>query len=143
MTDIPKKMAQECIAVRMRMLNRVVTNMYDDALRPFGLKISQSNILVALANMKLARPSEIGDVLQIDASTLSRNLDRMKSRGWIESVADNDGRAQPVRLTSAGHKMIKDIAAPWEQAQQRVHDLMGDQFVSSIQRASQNIGKLP
>ena len=41
--------ARTCVAARMRLLNRVVTNFYDDALRPLGLKISQLNILIATA----------------------------------------------------------------------------------------------
>ena len=53
------KVASECIAVRLRMLNRVVTNIYDDALRPLGLKVSQMNILVAAAKMGTARPIEV------------------------------------------------------------------------------------
>ncbi len=43
------KVASECVAVRLRMLNRVITNIYDDALRPLDLKVSQMNILVAAA----------------------------------------------------------------------------------------------
>ena len=48
--------AWECIAVPMRMLNRVVTKIYDDALRPLGLKVSQMNILVATAKFGIVRP---------------------------------------------------------------------------------------
>ena len=51
--------AAECIAVRLRMLNRVVTRIYDNALRPFGIKVSQMNILIATGKMKLARPAEV------------------------------------------------------------------------------------
>jgi hypothetical protein len=54
------KIASECVAVRLRMLNRVVTNIYDDALRSLDLKVSQMNILVAAAKMGAARPIEVG-----------------------------------------------------------------------------------
>ena len=49
--------ARSCIAVRLRLLNRVVTNLYDDALRPLGLKVSQLNLLVVTAKLGLARPA--------------------------------------------------------------------------------------
>ena len=49
--------ARNCIAVRLRLLNRVVTNLYDDALRPLGLKVSQLNVLVVTAKLGLARPA--------------------------------------------------------------------------------------
>jgi hypothetical protein len=56
MDSMIDKIASECVAVRLRMLNRVVTNTYDDALRPLDLKVSHMNIMVAAANMGTARP---------------------------------------------------------------------------------------
>src|SRR5436309_11395702 len=88
-----------CIAVRLRLLNRVVTNLYDDALRPLGLKVSQLNILVVTAKLGLARPAQVCEVLQLDTSTLSRNVERMRARGWLEAVPEQDARTQPFRLT--------------------------------------------
>lgn len=101
------KIAGECVAVRLRMLNRVVTNVYDDALRPLGLKVSQMNILVAAAKMGTARPIEVCEHLHLDVSTLSRNVERMKARGWLEVVPDEDGRSQPFRLTRQGRKLLE------------------------------------
>ena len=78
--------ARTCIAVRLRLLNRVVTNLYDDALRPLGLKVSRSNILVAAAKVRLAHPAQVYDLLQLDTSTLSRNVQRMRAKSWLEVV---------------------------------------------------------
>ena len=75
--------AKTCIAVRLRLLNRVVTNLYDDALRPLGLKVSQLNILIVTAKLGLARPAQVCEILQLDTSTLSRNVERMQApAGW-------------------------------------------------------------
>ena len=63
------KIAGECIAVRLRMLNRVITNIYDNALRPLDLKVSQMNILVAAAKMGTVRPLEVCEYLHLDVST--------------------------------------------------------------------------
>ena len=52
--------SRTCIAVRLRLLNRVVTNFYDDALRPLGLKVSQLNILIVTARLGLARCTDTG-----------------------------------------------------------------------------------
>ena len=54
--------AKTCIAVRLRMLNRVVTNVYDEAMRPLGLKVSQLNILVVTAKLGVARPAAVCDI---------------------------------------------------------------------------------
>ena len=72
----------------MRMLNRVVTNIYDEALRPLGLKVSQMNILAATLKMGVARPAAVCQRLHLDESTLSRNVERMKAKGWLEVVPD-------------------------------------------------------
>src|SRR5688572_20703487 len=91
------RIAATCIAVRLRLLNRVVTNIYDDALRPLGLKVSQLNILIVTAKLGLARPAQVCDILQLDASTLSRNVKRMMARGkqWLEVVpGEEDARTQ-------------------------------------------------
>src|ERR671925_1979521 len=96
--------AKTCIAVRLRLLNRVVTNFYDDALRPLGLKVSQLNILVVTAKLGLARPAQVCEILQLDTSTLSRNVERMRAKGWLEVVPGQDARAQPFRLTPQGRR---------------------------------------
>ena len=127
--------AGECIAVRMRMLNRVVTNIYDDALRPLGVKVSQMNILVAAGRMGTARPAEICERLQLDVSTLSRNVERMKARGWLEVIPDEDGRAQPFRLTNEGRKLLERAAPAWKKAQRKARSLLGDGVVDLLGKA--------
>jgi len=131
--------AGECIAVRLRILNRVVTNVYDEALRPLGLKVSQMNILVAAAKMKTARPADVCEHLHLDVSTLSRNVERMKVRGWLEVVADADGRAQPFRLTAEGKKLLQKAVPAWTKAQEQVKSLLGDSFVNGMAEALQQI----
>ncbi len=105
-----------CIAVRLRLLNRVVTNLYDDALRPLGLKVSQLNILVVTAKLGLARPARVCDLLQLDASTLSRNVKPLQAHGWLEVVPGADARAQPFRLTPRGKRLIEKAVPAWEEA---------------------------
>lgn len=127
--------ARQCVAVRLRMLNRVVTRIYDDALRPLGLKVSQLNVLVATAQMGSPRPSTIGERLQLDPSTLSRNIERMKARGWLEVVPDDDGRSQPIRLTDQGHALLQNALPAWDQAQRHVTQLLGEPLVKELHHA--------
>ena len=133
--------AGECIAVRMRMLNRVVTNIYDDALRSLDLKVSQMNIMVAAAKMGTARPSEVCEHLHLDVSTLSRNVERMKTRGWLEVVQGEDGRSQPFRLTPQGRKLLEKAIPAWSEAQQAVKKVLGDGFVEQLNQATKRVGK--
>ena len=133
------KVASECIAVRLRMLNRIITNIYDDALRPLDLKVSQMNILVAAAKMGTARPIEVCEYLHLDVSTLSRNVERMKARGWLEVVANEDGRSQPFRLTPRGRKLLEKAVPAWSEAQQQVKKVLGADFVEQLNLAMKRV----
>jgi len=135
------KIAEECVAVRLRMLNRVITNIYDKALRTLDLKVSQMNILVAAAKMGTARPLEVCEYLHLDVSTLSRNVERMKARGWLEVVPDDDGRSQPFELTSKGRKLLEQAVPAWSEAQQQITRIFGDGFVHQLNRAAKRVGK--
>jgi len=121
------------------MLNRVVTNIYDEALRPLGLKVSQMNILVAAAKMGTARPADVCQHLHLEVSTLSRNVERMKARGWLEVVSDDDGRAQPFRLTAEGRRLLQKAVPAWTKAQEQARSLLGTSFVDGMAEALQNV----
>src|ERR671938_1313898 len=131
--------ARTCIAVRLRLLNRVVTNLYDDALRPLGLKVSQLNILVVAARLGLARPAQVCDILRLDTSTLSRNVKPLQAHGWLEVVPDEDARAQPFRLTTQGKRLIEKAVPAWEEAQRRASALLGDQGIALLDRAAMTL----
>src|SRR5437867_1470524 len=135
------KIAGECVASRLRMLNRVITNIYDDALRPLELKVSQMNILVFAAKTGTVRPSAICEYLHLDVSTLSRNVERMKARGWLEVVPDEDGRSQPFRLTPQGRKLLEKAVPAWSEAQQHVKKVLGHGFVEQLNQAMKRVSK--
>jgi DNA-binding MarR family transcriptional regulator len=132
--------ARTCIAVRLRRLNRVVTNFYDDALRPLGLKVSQLNILIVTANLGLARPARVCEILQLDTSTLSRTVERMRARGWLEVVPDEDARTQPFRLTPQGRRLIEKAVPAWEEAQRQASELLGDEGIALLDKAAKKLG---
>ena len=135
--------SRTCIAVRLRLLNRVITNFYDDALRPLGLKVSQLNILIVAAKLGLARPAQVCEVLQLDTSTLSRNVKPLQARGWLEVVPGEDARAQPFRLTPQGKRLIEKAVPAWEQAQRRASELLGGEGVALLDKAARKAGMSP
>ena len=131
--------SKTCIAVRLRLLNRVVTNLYDDALRSLGLKVSQLNILVVTARLGLARPAQVCDILQLDTSTLSRNVERMRAHGWLEVVPGEDARTQSFRLTTSGKRLIEKAVPAWEEAQRQASELLGDQGIALLDKAAKKL----
>ena len=147
MTDRTSKqvdrVAASCIAVRLRLLNRVITNLYDEALRPLGLKVSQLNVLVVTARLGVARPAQVSEVLHLDLSTLSRNVDRMRARGWLETVPEEDARTQPFRLTEQGRRLLERAIPAWEKAQQQAALLLGEPGVAVLDEAAKRLGLRP
>jgi DNA-binding MarR family transcriptional regulator len=77
--------------------------------------------------------------LHLDVSTLSRNVERMKARGWLEVVPDEDGRAQPFRLTPQGRKLLETAVPAWSEAQQQVKKVLGDGFVEQLNQAMKRV----
>jgi DNA-binding MarR family transcriptional regulator len=138
---IEDRIARSCIAVRVRMLNRVVSNLYDEALRPLGLRVSQLNILVVAAKLGTARPAKVCDILLLDVSTLSRNVERMQANGWLEVVPDEDRRAQPFRLTAAGRALLKRAVPAWEKAQEQATALIGRDGVRLLSEIERHLDK--
>jgi DNA-binding MarR family transcriptional regulator len=125
--------AAECIAVRVRALNRAITALYDDALRPHGLRTGQLNLLVAVARMGTAKPSDLCRVLSMDKSTLSRDVEVMRRNGWL-AVEQGSGRGRPLRISPDGQSLLERAFPAWRQAQTRAGTLIGDEGAASLRQ---------
>jgi DNA-binding MarR family transcriptional regulator len=134
------RIATDCLAVRVRLINRVVTAVFDEAFRPHGLRVSQANILVTVARMGEARPSNICRLLRLEKSTLSRDVEVMKRQGWLESEPPDGGRNQVVRLTTSGQDLLARTRPAWEAAQEEAGRLIGDSGVVSLKQIAARLG---
>jgi DNA-binding MarR family transcriptional regulator len=106
-----------CVGYRVRMLSRVVTGIYDEAFGPLKLKISQFTILVALDLRGPSTAVGLCRLLMMDKSTASRNLQRLRRRGWISPVENRDGSGQNLSLTRDGTQVLQDAYPLWRKAQ--------------------------
>jgi len=123
-----------CIAGSLRLLNRVVTNIYDDALRPIGMTICQMTMLTVIGKSGDVTSTDVCDDLQIEKSTLSRNLNRMRQQGWLESLVDERGTGRQLRLTEAGEAMLEKGKPYWMSAQKKAVSLLGEEGVKDLVR---------
>jgi DNA-binding MarR family transcriptional regulator len=130
---------EECIAVRLRLLNRVVTKIYNQALRPHGLTVSQLNILVAVSYLGQAKQQDICNALHLEKSTLSRDLARMRERGWVTETPGDDGRSSLLRVSAHGGKLLQKAIPAWRQAQQEAAALLGEREISAFDRAAKTV----
>jgi DNA-binding MarR family transcriptional regulator len=129
-----------CIAGRLRLVNRVITALYDDAFRPLGIKASQFNILVIAGKVGLANPAEVCAILRLDTSTLSRNVERMQTQGWLEVVPAEDARRQPFRLTHEGKRLLEQAAPAWRKAQEKAEGLLGKDGMALLGKLAEKLG---
>jgi DNA-binding MarR family transcriptional regulator len=140
MSRMLDQVASDCVAVRVRTINRVVSALYDEALRPHGLRVSQANLLVAIARMGSARPVDICRGLRLEKSTLSRDVDVMKRQGWLESEPPTGGRNQRLSVTPTGVKLLNEILPAWARAQKEVCSLLGEANIDALRRIADTIG---
>jgi DNA-binding MarR family transcriptional regulator len=126
------RIAGECLAVRVRLLNRTITAIYDDELRPLGLTVGQLNILVLVAKRGPIEPGGVARRLNMEKSTVSRNIERMRQNGWLTVTAAASGRRQQLLLSAKGKTLLAKSLPAWEQAQTRAKAVLGRGGAESI-----------
>jgi DNA-binding MarR family transcriptional regulator len=123
--DIAETTANECLATRVRQLSRIITRIYDDAMRPLGITASQYTLLAQLASRDGITAVEIGHELDIEKSTLSRNLKRLLVLGLIIMDPPAGRRGRGLHLTPKGQGVLKEAYPVWMGAQTRAKGVMG------------------
>jgi len=124
----------ECLAARVRLLNRQVLRLYDEALRPLAIKVTQLNVLVALARLGPCSPTELTRVLDMEKSTLSRAVERLRRRGLVSVGPGPEGRAQRVSVTPEGQALLDDALPRWEAAQRQTEQLLSASTTAALRR---------
>ena len=121
-----REMAGSCYALRLRMSSRVVTGIYEEAMRGRGVTAAQLNLLAAIGSTPGVRPTDLGTTLKLDPSTLSRNLKRMREREWIDERIGEDARNSHLYLSDGGKRSLSELYGSWRAAQLRVEELLGE-----------------
>ena len=114
-----------CTCFNLRKAARSVTQLYDGALKPSGLRATQFMLLCAVENNGPATITELARVLVTDRTTLTRNLKPLIERELIESVDSADLRERPVAVTPKGRKALSRALPLWRDVQTRMTDILG------------------
>jgi DNA-binding MarR family transcriptional regulator len=137
------QIVSDCLAVRVRLIGRTVTAVYDGALEGHGLTIAQLNLLAALGKAGPCPPSMLGEVLQLERSTVSRNLNLLLRHGWIEAVSSDAKGIREVALTREGRAKIESVMPQWRKAQRQTAKLLGSEGVTAVREIASGLGHLP
>lgn len=124
-----------CVCNTLRAVTRAMTQLYDDALRPSGLRVTQFSILGLLARLGTANVTQLTQTLEIDQTTLTRSLKLLERQGLIERVTQADARVKALRLTATGTQAMKTAYPLWKRAQQRVLGRIGEEAWTDLQRS--------
>ena len=109
-----------CVCNTLRMATRVVTQLYDDVLRPSGLRVTQFSTLAAIARLEEASLRQLEDALAIDQTTLTRSVALLERDGLTARVANPDRRIKAMRLTARGRAAFEAARPLWRRAQDQM-----------------------
>lgn len=127
-------MAEECLAVRVRLLSRRLSRIYDTALRPLGLTIAQLNLLSVIEVAGSAPAGRVAELLALEISTLSRNARIMQAEGWVSIEPAARGNGRILALTEAGRQKLRESKPAWDEAQAQARALLGPDGSRDLKR---------
>jgi DNA-binding MarR family transcriptional regulator len=125
--------AETCACSNFRKASRALTQMFDHALQPAGLRSTQLIILLEIAVARYATASQLARRLVMDPSTLARNLKLITKQGWVKTKANGSGRGQKISLTPRGMKTVEKAVPLWEHAQMTFAKQLGERRWRTLQ----------
>jgi DNA-binding MarR family transcriptional regulator len=114
-----------CLCSALRRATRAVTRLYDDALRPAGLRVTQFALLRQLARRGELRMRDLSAAVVIEETALNRAVRALHGRGWIAIRTGADRRERMLAITAAGRALLAEAEPLWSGAQQRMSDELG------------------
>jgi len=115
-----------CLCGNFRRTSRALTQLYENALRPVDLRATQFTILQALTLAGEVTQTQLGEMLVMDSTTLSRTLRIMAREGWVAERRGNDRRERWLRLAKGGEAQFKRALPAWEKVQSRLRRQLGE-----------------
>lgn len=122
----------KCACVRARRASRALSSVYDAALRPVRLKITQFSGLRTVQRLQPVSISALAEEMALDRSTLGRNLRVLKRRGLVRMDEGEDLRSRSIELTPKGVALVDKALSHWERAQRKVEERLGREGVSEL-----------
>jgi DNA-binding MarR family transcriptional regulator len=125
-----------------RRTSRALTQLYENALRPLGLRATQFTILQALSLAGEVKQSRLGEILALDSTTLTRTLRIMRRQGWIEERRGEDRRERWLHLAKPGETQLTRAVPVWEKVQSRLRHQLGDKAWKSLMEVTYQLTDL-
>jgi DNA-binding MarR family transcriptional regulator len=121
-----------CVCGRLRRTARALTRLYDEALAPVGLTVTQFAVMRTLERMKRPGLAELAEATAHEKSALWRTLQPLVKKGWVAAEAEKGARGQKLSLTAAGLQTLSEAMPHWRTAQARVAETLGPREAALI-----------
>ncbi len=121
---------------------RALTQMYEETLRPLGLRATQMTILQVLSRAGEVSQGQLGVMLAMDSTSLTRTLAIMTRKGWIAEQRGEDRRERRIRLSPAGEAKLKRAIPVWEKVQSRLRGKLGKQKWGSLLQLTHHVTEI-
>jgi DNA-binding MarR family transcriptional regulator len=141
MTQIPLPMLP-CMCGSFRRTSRALTHLYEEALRPLELRATQLTILQALSLAGEVSQGQLGEMLAMDSTSLTRTLAIMRRKGWIAERRGEDRRERRLRLANAGEVKLRRALPVWEKVQSRLRRQLGERAWDNLLQLTYQVTSL-
>ena len=121
-----------CTVYRLRMAARRATRLYDRHLAPAGLGIAQFGLLQTLSMNDGTTVTVLAAALDMDRTTLTRNLTPLVRQGLVRLGVGSDRRSRAVAMTSAGTRKLAEAMSLWRNAQAAMCEAVGDKEIARL-----------
>lgn len=123
-----------CCCFNLRRASRLVTQIYDETLRPSGIRATQFTLLAMVRGKGSLSVNELAELALTDRTTLTRNLRPLERDGLIETAPGDDQRVREISITAKGERVLGRALPLWERAQERVRARLGGANVERLVR---------
>lgn len=127
------------MCARLRRASRLLSQSYEDALRPTGLRATQFTVLQFLEIAGEVTQKQMGQMLGLDTTTLTRTLSAMSRQGWIDKRRGEDRREWKMRLSKKGHAQFVTAQPLWKKAQDSAQEKLGSTLSEGLMKIANEV----
>ena len=124
--------ALPCACANLRRAARAVTRLYNRELLSDGIEITQFTLMMTLNHVGEVPQGELGEILALDSTSLTRMLKLLKDHGWVQTKEGHDRRFRLIRLTRAGREKFQQCLPHWKHAEKQLRAALGEDTMSEL-----------
>ena len=140
--EISRKTGKACVCFNLRKASRLLSQIYDQGLKPADLRVTQFSLLMATAGIEDTTIGKLALPLGMDRTTLSRNARILEKKGLVVIEEGEDRREQSIKLTEAGAVALRKALPLWEGIQESLASELGEERIKTLMEDLQILTQL-